>query len=52
MIGNMIENQFLHIGNWNIGSAFTLTLAILSIAMILFYTKIFGLESIYRERGL
>ncbi len=52
MIGNMIENQFLHIGNWNIGSAFTLTLAILSIALILFYTKIFGLESIYRERGV
>jgi spermidine/putrescine transport system permease protein len=52
MIGNMIENQFLHIGNWNIGSAFTLTLAILSIALILFYTKIFGLESIYRERGI
>jgi spermidine/putrescine transport system permease protein len=52
MIGNMIENQFLHIGNWNIGSAFTLTLAMLSIALILFYTKIFGLESIYRERGI
>ncbi len=52
MIGNMIENQFLHIGNWNIGSAFTLTLAILSIALILFYSKIFGLESIYRERGI
>ena len=52
MIGNMIENQFLHIGNWNIGSAFTLTLAVLSIALILFYSKIFGLESIYRERGI
>jgi spermidine/putrescine transport system permease protein len=50
MIGNMIENQFIHIGNWNFGSAFTISLAVLSIAMILFYSRIFGLESIYRSR--
>lgn len=50
MIGNMIENQFIHIGNWNFGSAFTIALAVLSIAMILFYSRIFGLESIYRNK--
>jgi spermidine/putrescine transport system permease protein len=50
MIGNMIENQFIHVGNWNFGSAFTIALAVLSIAMILFYSRIFGLESIYRNR--
>jgi spermidine/putrescine transport system permease protein len=50
MIGNMVENQFSHIGNWNFGSAFTLTLAILSIVLILFYSKIFGLETIYKSR--
>ncbi|MES0342301.1 MAG: hypothetical protein ABUK08_08310, partial [Candidatus Humimicrobiaceae bacterium] len=51
MIGNMIENQFNMVGNWNIGSAFTLSLAVLSIVLVLFYSKIFGLESIYRNRG-
>ncbi|MCJ7665689.1 MAG: ABC transporter permease [Actinobacteria bacterium] len=51
MIGNMIENQFNLVGNWNAGSAFTLSLAVLSIVLVLFYTKIFGLESIYRGRG-
>lgn len=51
MIGNMIENQFNMVGNWNIGSAFTLSLAVLSIALVLFYSKIFGLESIYKNRG-
>jgi len=51
MIGNMIENQFNLVGNWNTGSAFTLSLAVLSIAMVLFYSRIFGLESIYRDRG-
>jgi spermidine/putrescine transport system permease protein len=50
MIGNMVENQFSHIGNWNFGSAFTLTLAVLSIVLILFYSKIFGLETIYKSR--
>lgn len=50
MIGNMVENQFAHIGNWNFGSAFTLTLAVLSIVLILFYSKIFGLETIYKNR--
>ena len=50
MIGNMVENQFVHVGNWNFGSAFTLTLAVLSIALILFYSKIFGLETIYKSR--
>jgi ABC-type spermidine/putrescine transport system permease subunit I len=50
MIGNMVENQFSHIGNWNFGSAFTLTLAVLSIVLILFYSKIFGLEAIYKSR--
>ena len=51
MIGNIIENQFSRVGNWNFGSAFTVTLAILSIALVLFYSKIFGLESIYKNRG-
>lgn len=50
MIGNVIENQFIHIGNWNFGSAFTFALAGLSIVLILFYSKVFGLESIYRNR--
>jgi spermidine/putrescine transport system permease protein len=49
MIGNMVENQFAHVGNWNFGSAFTLTLAVLSIVLILFYSKIFGLEAIYKS---
>lgn len=52
MIGNMVENQFFHTGNWNFGSAFTLTLAVLSIVLILFYSRIFGLESIYKNRGI
>jgi spermidine/putrescine transport system permease protein len=52
MIGNMIENQFNLVGNWNAGSAFTLSLAVLSIVMVLFYAKIFGLESIYKNRGI
>jgi len=52
MIGNMIENQFNLVGNWNAGSAFTLSLAVLSIVLVLFYSRIFGLESIYRNRGL
>jgi ABC-type spermidine/putrescine transport system permease subunit I len=51
MIGNMIENQFNMVGNWNVGSAFTLSLAVLSIILVLFYSKIFGLESIYRSRS-
>jgi len=50
MIGNIIENQLLRVGDWNFGSAFTLALAGLSIALILFYSRIFGLESIYRNR--
>ncbi|MBN1298114.1 MAG: ABC transporter permease [Actinobacteria bacterium] len=52
MIGNMVENQFFHVGNWNFGSAFTLALGALSIAMILFYSKIFGLESIYKNKNI
>jgi ABC-type spermidine/putrescine transport system permease subunit I len=52
MIGNMIENQFNLVGNWNAGSAFTLSLAVLSIVLVLFYSRIFGLESIYRNRGI
>ncbi len=50
MIGNIIENQFSRVGNWNFGSAFTVALAVLSIALVLFYSKIFGLESIYKNR--
>ena len=50
MIGNLVENQFFHAGNWNFGSAFTLTLAALSIALILFYSRIFGVETIYKSR--
>jgi spermidine/putrescine transport system permease protein len=52
MIGNMIENQFNLVGNWNVGSAFTLSLAVLSIVLVLFYSRIFGLESIYKNRGI
>jgi len=52
MIGNMIENQFNLVGNWNAGSAFTLSLAVLSIVLVLFYSRIFGLESIYKNRGI
>jgi len=52
MIGNIVENQFFHVGNWNFGSAFTITLMILSIVLILFYSRIFGLESIYKNRGI
>jgi spermidine/putrescine transport system permease protein len=51
MIGNIIENQFSKIGDWNFGSAFTVALALLSIALVLFYSKIFGLESIYKSRN-
>ena len=51
MIGNIIENQFGKVGDWNFGSAFTVALAMLSIALILFYSKIFGLESIYKNKG-
>ncbi len=50
MIGNLVENQFFHAGNWNFGSAFTLTLAVLSIVLILFYSRIFGLETLYKSR--
>ena len=50
MIGNMIENQFYHVGDWNFGSAFTISLAALSIVLVLFYSRIFGIESIYRNR--
>ncbi|OQA21616.1 MAG: Spermidine/putrescine transport system permease protein PotB [Actinobacteria bacterium ADurb.Bin346] len=50
MIGNLVENQFFHTGNWNFGSAFTLTLAVLSIALILFYSRLFGVEAIYKSR--
>jgi spermidine/putrescine transport system permease protein len=50
MIGNIIENQFSKIGDWNFGSAFTVALALLSIALVLLYSKIFGLESIYKNR--
>lgn len=50
MIGNIIENQFYHVGDWNFGSAFTISLAVLSIVLVLFYSKIFGIESIYRNR--
>jgi spermidine/putrescine transport system permease protein len=49
MIGNIIENQFSIVGDWNFGSAFTIALAVLSIALVLFYSRIFGLESIYKK---
>ncbi len=52
MIGNIIESQFLEVGNWNFGSAFTLTLAFISLAMIFFYSKLFGLQSIYKNQEL
>jgi len=51
MIGNIIENQFTEVGNWNFGSAFTLTLAVISLIMIFIYSKIFGLQSVYKNQG-
>jgi len=52
LIGNIIENQFSKVGNWNFGSAFTIAIAVMSIAMILLYSRIFGIESIYKNRGI
>jgi len=52
MIGNTIESQFIEIGNWNFGSAFTLALAAISLAMIFLYSRLFGLESVYRNQGI
>lgn len=52
MIGNIIENQFMEVGNWNFGSAFTLALAAISLAMIFLYSKLFGLESIYKNQSI
>ena len=52
MIGNIIENQFGKVGDWNLGSAFTIALALLSIALVLFYSRLFGLESIYKNRDV
>jgi spermidine/putrescine transport system permease protein len=52
MIGNTIENQFIEIGNWNFGSAFTLALAAISLSMIFLYSRLFGLESVYKNQGI
>ena len=52
MIGNTIENQFIEIGNWNFGSAFTLALAAISLAMIFLYSRLFGLDSVYKNQGI
>lgn len=52
MIGNIIESQFLEVGNWNFGSAFTLALAFISLLMIFFYSRLFGLQSIYKNQEL
>jgi len=52
MIGNIIENQFGKVGDWNLGSAFTIALALLSIVLVLFYSRLFGLESIYKNRDV
>jgi ABC-type spermidine/putrescine transport system permease subunit I len=52
LIGNTIENQFIEIGNWNFGSAFTLALAAISLSMIFLYSRLFGLESVYKNQGI
>src|SRR5450830_312403 len=52
MIGNTIESQFIEIGNWNFGSAFTLALAAISLAMIFLYSRLFGLDSVYKNQGI
>lgn len=52
MIGNIIESQFIEVGNWNFGSAFTLALAAISLAMIFLYSRLFGLESVYKNQGI
>ena len=52
MIGNTIENQFIEIGNWNFGSAFTLALAAISLSMIFLYSRLFGLDSVYKNQGI
>ena len=40
LIGNLIENQFISIGDWNLGSAISLILAIIIIAAVSFMKKL------------
>ena len=40
LIGNLIENQFISVGNWNFGSAIALILAIVSLVAISLMRKI------------
>ena len=40
LIGNLIENQFISVGNWNFGSAISLILAIVILVAISLMRKI------------
>ena len=40
LIGNLIEQQFIHVGNWNIGSAVSLVLAVIILLSIRYLRKI------------
>jgi spermidine/putrescine transport system permease protein len=39
LIGNLIENQFISVGNWNFGSAISIILTIIIFAGILLMKK-------------
>ena len=40
LIGNLIENQFISVGDWNFGSAISLFLAVVIILLIRLMKKI------------
>lgn len=40
LIGNLIENQFISVGNWNFGSSISVILAVIILAMMGFMKKI------------
>ena len=44
LIGNLIENQFISIGDWNFGSAISMILAIAILIMIRVTKKMDKLE--------
>lgn len=40
LIGNLIENQFISVGNWNFGSAISLILAVVILIAITVMRKL------------
>jgi spermidine/putrescine transport system permease protein len=40
LLGNLIENQFISVGNWNFGSAISFILAIVILMAISFLKKV------------